>query len=71
MYVLHNEQIYLRSQNLILLSKWPLMIVFPIPLPATISLQLEPANKVLVPGMGIRQIKRWVYISGTYLCSNA
>lgn len=49
---------YLRSQNLILLSKWPLMIVFPIPLPATMSLQLEPANRVLVPGMGMERLNR-------------
>lgn len=47
---------YLRSQNLILLSKWPLMIVCPIPLPATMSLQLEPANRVLVPGMGMGRV---------------
>ena len=47
---------YLRSQNLILLSKWPLMTVLPIPLPATMSLQLEPANRVLVPGMGMERL---------------
>ena len=41
---------YLRSQKRILLSKCPLMMVLPIPpLPVTMSLQLDPANRVLVP----------------------
>lgn len=37
------------SQNLILWSKWPLIIVEPAPSEVTRSLQLEPANFVSIP----------------------
>lgn len=37
------------SQNLILLSKWPLIIVEPEPSDVTRSLQLDPANFVSIP----------------------